>query len=248
MPAYLLGEDIAFPDPDRATPEGVVAVGGDLRPERLLLAYRMGIFPWPVEGYPLLWFSPNPRFVLPLDAPAEQVHLGRSLRKSLRRARYRLTLDTAFSDVVEACSSVPRPGQDGTWITDEVREGYRDLHDLGFAHSVEAWEGERLVGGVYGVSLGRVFFGESMFASAPDASKVAFATLLATLVGWGFRMVDCQVETEHLARFGAENWSRGRFLHELEQALAAPTREGKWRLDTTPAEVVARLTQPKSAS
>lgn len=214
-----------------------MAIGGDFAPERLILAYSQGIFPWPTEGFPLLWFSPDPRFVLPL----QRGHVGRSLQKMVRRARYRVTVDVAFGDVIRACADQPRPGQSGTWITEELIEGFEALHASGFAHSIEAWEGERLVGGVYGVSLGRVFFGESMFAHAPDASKVAFVTLMGNLRAWNFSFIDCQVHTEHLARFGAELWPRARFLDQLHDALDAPTRRGPWRFPLDPPEALTRL-------
>ena len=231
MPIYLLGEDPeGFPPPERADRSGLLAVGGDLRPERLLAAYARGIFPWYSEGQPLLWHSPDPRFVL----EPTQLYVGRSLRKTLKRAPYRLSWDTAFAQVIDACAAMPRPGQEGTWITAEMREAYVDLHARGYAHSMEAWEvgpdAERLVGGFYGVSLGAAFFGESMFALAPDASKVAFATAVEHFAAWGFAFVDCQVETEHLARFGAAHWPRHRFLQALEVALLHPTRRGAWRM------------------
>lgn len=237
MPVYLLTDDLVFPPPDGASPEGVVAVGGDFRPERLLLAYESGIFPWPTEGFPLLWFSPDPRFVL--EPPS--LRTSRSLRRTIRRAPYRITMDTAFVEVIEHCADISRPGQSGTWITDSLIGGYEDLHHLGYAHSVEAWRGETLVGGLYGVSLGGVFFGESMFAIAPDASKVAFATLIGNLRHWGFSLVDCQVPTDHLARFGAEPWPRARFLSHLEKALETPTKQGRWTLELPPEEAIARL-------
>lgn len=233
----LLTNALWFPPATRSTREGVVAVGGDFQPERLLLAYGSGIFPWPMQGYPLLWFSPDPRFVL---IPS-RAHLPRSLRKRMRKSPYQVTTDTAFSQVIRACGQVERPGQDGTWVTPELVRGYEDLHAQGHAHSVEAWcEGE-LVGGLYGVSLGAVFFGESMFALAPDASKVAFATLLGNLVRWGFAMVDCQVHTEHLERFGAEDWPRPVFLALLKDCLSAPGRRGRWVLELGPKEAEAVL-------
>ncbi|NVJ05411.1 leucyl/phenylalanyl-tRNA--protein transferase [Myxococcus sp. AM001] len=226
MPIYLLSDEHPelFPPPERADTSGVVAVGGDLRPERLLAAYARGIFPWYSEGDPILWHSPDPRFVLTPDA----LHAGRSLRKTMARGVYEVRYDTAFRRVITECSRVPRPGQAGTWITEEMMEAYVTLHEAGFAHSVEAWAQGELKGGLYGVSLGAAFFGESMFALAPDASKVAFVTSAERFQGWGFQLIDCQVETEHLARFGAENWPRRRFLAALARALKEPTRRGKW--------------------
>jgi leucyl/phenylalanyl-tRNA--protein transferase len=226
VPIYLLDPDDpeTFPPPEKADRSGLLAVGGDLSPERLLAAYSRGIFPWPMEGQPLLWHSPNPRFVL----EPSKLHVGRSLRKAIKAGTYEVRWDTAFADVIAACSATPRPGQRGTWITDDMREGYITLHRLGFAHSVEAWAEGKLQGGLYGVSLGAAFFGESMFAHAPDASKVAFVTAVERFREWGFHFVDCQVETEHLARFGAEHWQRRRFLAALAEALKEPTRRGPW--------------------
>lgn len=228
---FRLDHRLIFPPPQLAEDNGVLAVGGDLSEERLILAYSSGIFPWPHEGLPLLWHSPDPRTVL---VPSE-IHVGRSLEKSIRRGTYEVRLDTAFRQVMRGCSEKERPNQDGTWITDEMIEGYVALHRRGLAHSVEAWRGDELVGGLYGVSLGGAFFGESMFAEAPDASKVAFATLVRQLDRWGFDFVDCQVHTEHLERFGAVEWSRTRFLAALKKALKKPTRVGPWRLDPTEA-------------
>ncbi|GEN05168.1 leucyl/phenylalanyl-tRNA--protein transferase [Myxococcus fulvus] len=226
MPIYLLSEEHPelFPPPDRADKSGVLAVGGDLSPERLLAAYSRGIFPWFSEGDPILWHSPDPRFVLEPD----KLHVGRSLRKTLARGEYEVRYDTAFARVITECGRVTRPGQNGTWITDEMLEAYVALHERGYAHSVEAWAGGELKGGLYGVSLGAAFFGESMFALAPDASKVAFVTAVERFKAWGFQFVDCQVETEHLSRFGAESWPRKRFLTALREALRQPTRQGKW--------------------
>lgn len=235
---YLLSNDLAFPPPELANEDGVVAVGGDVSPERLLLGYRMGIFPWPVEGFPLLWFSPDPRFVLPIC----EVHVGRSLRKQIKRAPFRITMDRAFAQVMDACAAAPRPGQSGTWITPELRQGYVELHQLGFAHSVEAWEDDELVGGLYGVSLGRAFFGESMFATRADASKIAFATLCAQLDAWGLDLIDCQVHTEHLERFGAREQSRRAFLSALADRVEDSTRKGPWTLELKPFETLERLT------
>ena len=237
MPVYLLTDKLAFPSAEGASREGVVAVGGDFKPERLLLAYSQGIFPWPTEGMPLLWFSPDPRFVL---RPRE-VHVGRSLGKVLRRDGFEVRFDTAFEAVIRACGLAPRPGQDGTWIQEDLIEGYLELHRLGYAHSVEAWRDGDLVGGLYGVSLGSCFFGESMFAAAPDASKVAFVTLLAHLERWGIGLVDCQVKTAHLARFGGREVSRRDFLVELRRRVAEPTRRGPWLAEMRPSEALASL-------
>ncbi len=215
-----------FPNPRNADGRGLIAYGGDLEPERLLAAYAQGIFPWYDEP-PILWFSPDPRMALrPRD-----LHVGRSLAKRERQAPYRLSMDTAFQQVIEACREAPRPEQPGTWISQDMIDAYVVLFELGFAHCVEAWQGDRLVGGLYGVSLGRAFFGESMFAHAPDASKLAFAALVRQLEVWDFEFVDCQVETEHLVRFGAQNSSRHDFLEWLARALDAETRRGAWCFD-----------------
>ena len=220
-------QDWVFPDPREADPEGLLAFGGDLRPERLLSAYARGIFPW-YESEPILWFSPDPRMVLvPRD-----LRISRSLQKTMRQDRYRVGFDTAFERVIRACAEISRPGQEGTWITPEMIDAYVALHHLGFAHSTEAWQGDELVGGAYGVALGSVFFGESMFATENDASKVAFAALVQQLDAWGFRVIDCQVSTPHLASFGASEWPRDDFLDLLVTALGAPTRRGAWRLES----------------
>lgn len=227
MPVFRLDERLVFPPPHLADKSGILAVGGDLEPDRLLLAYSHGIFPWYEHGQPILWHSPDPRMVL--EAP--RLTVPRSLAKKIRQAPFRLTLDTAFRDVLEGCASVERQGQRGTWITPAMKAAYRELHQRGVAHSVEAWEDGRLVGGLYGVSLGAAFFGESMFARAPDASKIAFVALVSQLVRWKITLVDCQVYTDHLARFGASEWPRRRFLAALEKALEPPTRPGPWSFD-----------------
>jgi len=226
-----------FPPPSRTSPDGIIAMGGTPDAETLVTAYSQGIFPWPHEGMPLLWFCPDPRFVL---VPRE-AHLSRSLRKAMRRGDIEVRADTAFGRVIRACASRPRPGQDGTWITRPLVAGYTALHRRGLAHSIEAWREGRLVGGLYGVSLGAVFFGESMFADEPDASKVCFATLLGNLLHWGFELVDCQSHTDHLATFGAVDWPRPRFLAALNRALSQPTHRGPWTLDLSPAEAAALL-------
>ena len=226
-----------FPDPRTANEDGVVAIGAMPTPALLKQAYQKGIFPWPHEGYPLLWFSPDPRFVLEPKA----AHLHRSLRKTMRKTDLVVRADTAFHAVMRACSDKKRPSQRGTWITDDMVDGYTALHSEGFAHSIEAWRGNRLVGGLYGVSFGSVFFGESMFQDEPDASKIAFATLLANLLRWGFDLVDCQSYTEHLARFGAVHWPRERFLTVLAQALTVPTKAAGWTLEVGPHEATELL-------
>ena len=228
MPIYLLNEDPeAFPPPEKAHSSGVVAVGGDLSPARLLAAYRRGIFPWYGEGQPILWHSPDPRFAL----EPRELHVPRSLEKVLKRGTFELRLDSAFEEVIRSCAAVPRPGQSGTWITDEMREAYCELHRMGYAHSAESWHEGQLAGGLYGVALGAVFFGESMFAKVSESSKAAFAVLGRQLQAWGFTLIDCQQETAHLARFGATPWPRRRFLAALKVALREPTRRGPWAVD-----------------
>jgi leucyl/phenylalanyl-tRNA--protein transferase len=227
MPIFRLGPAIAFPPAELASSRGLLAVGGDLSPARLELAYRSGIFPWYSEGSPILWHSPDPRFVLD---PAN-LHVPRSLKKIIRRGDYEIRFDTAFSAVIARCSSTPRPWQDGTWITPDMQRAYVELHELGLAHSAEAWRDGVLVGGLYGVSLGDVYFGESMFADAPDASKCAFVVLVRWMVARGIALVDSQVHTDHLERFGAEDWPRTRYLDALRTLQARPTRRGRWTLD-----------------
>jgi leucyl/phenylalanyl-tRNA---protein transferase len=218
---------LAFPPPSLADPSGLLAAGGDLEPDRLLLAYRSGIFPWYSRG-PILWWSPDPRYVL----FSAELTVGRSLAKRIRQQRYRITLDRSFEAVVDACARVPRPGQRGTWITPEMRRAYLHLHELGHAHSVEAWEDDRLVGGLYGVAVGRLYAGESMFAHAPDASKVAFVHLVRQLTIWGFPLVDCQVHTEHLERFGARAIPRDEYLQRCRSLADEPGRDGPWAFDS----------------
>jgi leucyl/phenylalanyl-tRNA--protein transferase len=236
VPVYQLDKRIVFPPIEAADRSGLLAVGGDLRPERLLLAYASGIFPWYDEDLPILWHSPDPRFVL---VPSE-LHVPKSLEKQLRRGVYEIRLDERFRDVMERCGKSKRPGQRGTWITHDMIEAYVKLHELGFAHSAEAYADGELVGGLYGVSLGGVYFGESMFTTAPDASKVAFVTLVRAMIGWGIELVDSQVHTEHLERFGAVHWPRERYKAELERLLDKPTLRGKWRLDGPPPAPAAR--------
>lgn len=229
----MLFDDL-FPDPRRASRHGLLAVGGRYHPLILLEAYSRGIFPWPSEDMPYAWFSPDPRMVLP---PAE-VHVSRSLAKRLRQGRFETSFDTDFESVIEACARDPRQDGGGTWITTELMEGFGELHHLGLAHSVEVWAEGELVGGLYGLSLGTMFCGESMFHRRTDASKVAFVTLARQLEAWGFRMMDCQLHNPHLESLGAREWSRARYLDEVTRALAEPTRRGPWtepsRVDAVP--------------
>ena len=220
-------EDWPFPDPREAEEEGLLAFGGDLRPERLLSAYAQGVFPW-YESNPILWFSPDPRMVL---VPRE-LRISRSLKKTLRQNLYTVSLDTAFERVIRACAEIPRSGQDGTWITPEMIDAYVGLHHMGYAHSTEAWRDGELVGGAYGISLGAVFFGESMFATESDASKVAFVSLVQQLEAWEVGLVDCQMSTPHLASFGATEWTRDMFLDALTRGIEEPTQMGPWSFDT----------------
>ena len=220
--------DLRFPPVELASPEGLLAVGGDLRAERLLEAYRHGIFPWYNPGQPILWWSPDPRAVL----FPEKLHVSRSLRKTLRRKKFDVTLDTAFREVIRKCAQ-PRPGRagGGTWITPEMIEAYEVLHARGYAHSVEARREGRLVGGLYGVALGNAFFGESMFSNETDASKVAFVHLVKQLERWHYALIDCQISSAHLFSLGAEEIRRRDFMARLEQALEHAGRPGHWRFD-----------------
>ncbi|NBF39869.1 MAG: leucyl/phenylalanyl-tRNA--protein transferase [Spirochaetes bacterium] len=224
-----LGEHqrVAFPSPREAGAEGLVAAGGNLSPGVLLSAYTQGIFPWYSDGEPILWWSPDPRFVL----FPEELHIPKSLRRTLNRGRFAFTLDRAFDEVIAACSVAPRSGQAGTWITDDMIEGYETLNTLGYAHSLEVWAEGKLAGGLYGVSLGGMFFGESMFARVSDASKAGFVTLVRVLSERGFDCVDCQMYTEHLDRFGARDMARDEFLELLAGSLERPTVKGDWQAE-----------------
>lgn len=227
MPVFRLVDDLVFPPPDYADPSGLIAVGGDLSSERLLEAYRVGIFPWYSEDQPILWWSPDPRFVLDLD----QFRISRSLAKTLRRQIFHVTFDRVFEDVIAACATVTREDQSGTWITPEMKEAYINLHGLGYAHSVEAWFEGKLAGGLYGVSLGKAFFGESMFHVKTDASKVALATLVEKLRTWGFHFIDSQMTTDHMYSLGAREIPRRIFVKKLQSALRHATKRGKWRVE-----------------
>ena len=207
-------------------PDGLLAVGGDLSIERLLAAYRRGIFPWYSGDQPILWWSPDPRSVL---FPGK-LHISRNLRKTLRKQQYKITFDTAFADVIRACSQ-PRADDLGTWITDEMQQAYIRLHQAGYAHSVECWLNGKLVGGLYGVSLGNVFFGESMFSNVSDASKIAFVFLVRQLQRWQFGVIDCQIQSTHLDQFGAELIPRSEFITLLNQFCNQTGRSGLWTMD-----------------
>jgi leucyl/phenylalanyl-tRNA--protein transferase len=224
VPVFRLTQALVFPDPELAE-DGLVAIGGDLSVERLLLAYRSGIFPWYGEGDPLLWWSPTERALL---RPGH-LHLSARTRRSLRHQPFEIRFDTAFTQVIERCSAVPRPGQDGTWITPEMREAYLALHRAGHAHSVEAWREGELKGGLYGVSLGGAFFGESMFSLEPEASRAALQALDKRLAAWDFTMLDGQLPHEGLAGYGFQCIPRALFLAELTEALRREGRTGSWK-------------------
>lgn len=215
-----------FPPAETALrdPEGLLAAGGDLHPARLLNAYRHGIFPWYSDDQPILWWSPDPRTVFRTDS----IHLSRRFRRQLRNSSWVARADTAFEDVVDACAGLPRPGQNGTWITAEMRNAYLALHRLGHAHSVEIFDDRTLVGGIYGVAIGRMFFGESMVSLASGGSKAALAALAARLHGWGWPLIDAQIENPHLLRMGAETWPRTRFLAAIRTLIAEPGRIETW--------------------
>ena len=239
MPIYLLPDEFAiFPDPRNAEPDGLLAIGGGLEPARILLAYSRGIFPWNAADEPRLWFCPAPRLVVTIPGG---LHVPRTLRKQQRRTALRITLDADFPAVLAACAGEARPGQDRTWITPELAEAFTALHRLGFAHSVEVWDGERLVGGLYGLAIGAVFFGESMFSRQPGASKRAFVALVRQLERWQFQLVDCQAATEHLRSLGGRELELEAFLAALGRGVRAPGRLGPWALDPLDGEPPPRL-------
>jgi len=234
MPVFRLDDRLVFP-PVHLAEDGLLALGGDLRPERLILGYTQGIFPWYAENLPILWHSPDPRMVM----SAGDLVIQRSLRKQIKRQPYRIAIDTAFEQVLMGCSAAPRPGQTGTWLIPEMVDAYGTLHELGFAHSIEAWDGDQLVGGLYGVSLGAAFFGESMFAKAPDASKIAYSAIVRQLELWQIGLIDCQVHTDHLERFGAHEVPRQKYLELLKVALDEPTKRGRWSFEMSLDEFAA---------
>lgn len=233
--------DAPFPPAELALrqPDGLLAVGGDLSLPRLLNAYRGGIFPWFSEGQPPLWWSPDPRLVFRTDG----LRLASRFRRSLRRSTWRVRADTAFEAVIAECATRPRPGQDGTWITPAMQEAYGALHRAGHAHSIEVFDGARLVGGLYGIAIGRMFFGESMFSAESGGSKIAIAALALTLCEWGWPLIDAQVENPHLLSLGAERWPRHVFLERVRELVAVPEPVAGWtsRFGDLAASRLARL-------
>lgn len=224
-----LEADTPFPPLSRALrdPNGLLAAGADLSPQRLLTAYRQGIFPWFSPGDPILWWSPDPRMVLYPD----RIRITRSLAKTLRNADYEVRFDTAFDAVIAACAATPRAGQNGTWITPAMQAAYGRLYALGHAHSIETWHAGKLIGGLYGLAIGRAFFGESMFAHATDASKIALAHLCRFLAARDFGIIDCQMETTHLASLGAAPIPRARYAEEIAALVAGGPAPGRWTAD-----------------
>ena len=227
-PYWLNPDDVDFPSVELALqePDGLLAVGGDLSVSRLLNAYRHGIFPWYSGDQPILWWSPDPRLVL----YPSQVKINRSLAKSLRKNLFNISFDSAFIDVIQACAA-PRGEEQGTWITNEMQQAYLRLHEAGYAHSIECWQNDKLVGGLYGIALGKVFFGESMFSRVADASKTALVSLCAHLTKWDFSMIDCQVDTEHLINMGAVSIPRCDFVQQLDRHTDLSVSQEKWSID-----------------
>lgn len=226
MTVFRLGESLLFPPPHYADPDGLLAVGGDLSCERLLLAYKSGIFPWYSEETPILWWSPDPRLVL----FPEELKVSKSLRRVIRKQVFQVTLNRAFRQVMEQCAEVRREQGEGTWILPEMVDAYCRLRRLGYAHSVESWYEGELVGGLYGVAIGRAFFGESMFMRKTDASKVAFVHLVGLLQQWKYELIDCQMTTSHLQSFGAREISRKDFLARLRRAVKKSSPQGAWSI------------------
>jgi leucyl/phenylalanyl-tRNA---protein transferase len=226
MPVFRLIDEPIFPSPEFAEPDGLLAIGGDLEPARLLTAYNQGIFPWFSHGDPILWWSPSPRLVL----FPEEFHLPRRLQRTLRSGFFTVSADTAFAEVIAGCATASGRSCQGTWITEEMQQAYIRLHTLGFAHSIECWHGKQLAGGLYGVCLDRVFFGESMFTLVTDASKVALAHLVQFALRSGIAMIDCQMTTDHLLRFGARELSRDAFQAELDCLIDRCRPQPNWRL------------------
>ena len=226
MPVEISRRSLEFPDLDEADESGLLAIGGDLSIERLKLAYSKGIFPWYEDGMPILWWSPDPRMVL----FPEKMIISHSLRQSIKKQQFTITIDHAFEKVIRNCAKTTRKGEDGTWITTEMQNAYIRLHEAGYAHSAEAWLEGELVGGLYGVALGKAFFGESMFHHVTNASKVALFELVEKLSSWNFEIIDAQVYTNHLESLGGEMIPRGEYIHILEKALLKEDVIGSWKV------------------
>ncbi|MCI4670026.1 MAG: leucyl/phenylalanyl-tRNA--protein transferase [Bacteroidia bacterium] len=224
MPIYRIPQELIFPHQGNAEPDGLLGIGGDLSPERLLLAYENGIFPWFSEHDPILWWCPDPRFVL----YPYKLKVSKSMKQVFRKGIFTITYDQDFKAVIQECQQMYRPGQSGTWITDDMLNAYVELHRLGFAHSVEVWQEGTIVGGLYGVSLGKSFFGESMFAKTSNASKAGFITLVQDLQQRNFDIIDCQVPTQHLESLGAEAISRELFLESIHLSQKNESLRGNW--------------------
>lgn len=228
MPVYRLTENPIFPRPSLAEENGLLAIGGDLTPRRLLEAYRLGIFPWYAEGDPILWWFTSPRLVL----YPHEIHISKRLMRYMKKPLYRVTMDTVFSQIIKSCKNIRRDKGEETWITEEMQTAYITLHELGFAHSVECWLEDKLVGGLYGVALGKIFFGESMFSSMSNSSKIAFATLVLFLQEKGYKLIDCQMTTDHLLRFGAREISGRNFSTLLSEHISHFKPDGYWKYDS----------------
>lgn len=227
MAIYQLSDKLLFPPAELAEKDGLLAIGGDLSPERLLLAYSSGIFPWFSKGDPILWWAPSPRLVIFPD----EFRIPKRLARLLRQNKFSLSMDRAFDEVIKGCAADDGRRQKGTWITDEMIEAYSRLHLMGFAHSVECWQNNDLAGGLYGISLGGVFFGESMFSRRDNASKVALVSLVRKIQNWDFDLIDCQMKTGHLLQFGARELPGPEFQKLLSRSLSRSTRIGKWHLN-----------------
>jgi leucyl/phenylalanyl-tRNA--protein transferase len=228
MPVFQLTDDIVFPKPSLAEENGLLAIGGDLSPGRLITGYRHGIFPWYSEGDPILWWFTSPRLVI----YPNEFRIPKRLVRYMRKPLYRVTMDKAFDQVIESCAGLRTKNGEETWITDEMRNAYCQLHDLGYAHSVECWQNETLAGGLYGIALDRVFFGESMFTSLSNGSKIALASLVNHLKKRGFGLIDCQMTTDHLLRYGAREISGRNFLRHLKDLISTISPDGVWTYDT----------------
>lgn len=230
MTVYRLSQDLIFPDPQEADDDGLLAVGGDLSPSRVLLAYHYGIFPWYSDDQPYMWWSPNPRMLL----FPQQFHVSKTLKRKLKSERYQVRFDTKFETVIRACAEIPRSHEKGTWITEEMMEVYTELHRMGYGHSVEVYDDGKLIGGQYGLSLGKAFFGESMFSYEKDGSKIAFANLAALLKIWDFDFIDCQLPTDHLKSLGAAEVPRTEYLQRLDETLGFEHHRCSWSDNTNP--------------